>query len=94
MESEDRYFLLYTLNHNYFETITLLDKKMKRVYCGSPIGSDSISLKEYGWAINRDIKIPINKNTFLKIKNESYIELRKKDYVEFFIKYSLDEWII
>ena len=94
MNSLDRYFLLYTTNKSTFETISLMDKKLKRVYCGSPIGSDSISIKEYGRAIQRDKLIPIDKNIFLKIKKESFIELRRTNYLEFFNKYSLEEWVI
>lgn len=94
MNSLDRYFLLYTTNKSTFETISLMDKKLKRVYCGSPIGSDSISIKEYGRAIERDRLIPIDKHIFLKIKKESFIELRKTNYMDFFNRYSLEEWII
>lgn len=95
MINDNRYFLLYTINNKMnFETISLLDAKLKRVYCGSPLGSDSLSMKQYGIAINRDLKIPIDKRKFLKIKSESYIELRKTNYLEFFSKYHLEEWIL
>jgi hypothetical protein len=91
---DDRYCLLYTVNKTSFETISLLDKKLKRIYCGSPIGSDSISLKEYGNAIKKDKMIPISKDKFLKIKKESFVQLRKDRYLDFFTKYSIEEWLL
>ena len=92
---ENRYFLLYSLQSNHtFRNICILDSKMNRVYCGSPIGSDSVSLKEYGYAINGDSRVPIDKNLFLKIKKESFIEWNKKNYLEFFNKYKLEEWLV
>ena len=94
MNSPNRYFLLYTINKSTFETISLMDKKLKRIYYGSPIGSDSISIKNYGRAIERDRLIPISKHIFLKIKKESFIELRKTNYLDFFSRYSLEEWLI
>jgi hypothetical protein len=92
--NDDRYCLLYTVNKISFETVSLLDKKLKRVYCGSPIGSDSISLKEYGNSIKRDNIIPISKEKFLKIKKESFIQLRKDKYLDFFTKYCIEEWLL
>ena len=94
MEKE-RFFLLYSLKSDgTFNTISILDSKLKRVYCGSPIDSDSVSLKEYGSSINTDKKIPITKAKFLKIRKESYIELRKTNYLSFFDKYNLQEWLL
>ena len=90
-----RYFLLLSFTNNFkIETIKILDSKMKRVYCGSPIRSDYVSLHEYGLGINSDLKIPINDTLYYLIRDESFLKLRNTNYFDFLKKYSLEEWAI
>ena len=92
---DSRYFLLLSFTNNFkIETLKILDSKMKRVYCGSPIRSDFVSIHEYGLGILSDLKIPINDTLYSLIRDESFLKLRNTNYFDFLKKYSLEEWAI
>ena len=92
---DSRYFLLLSFTNKFkIETLKILDSKMKRVYCGSPIRFDFVSIQEYGLGILSDIKIPINDTLYCLIRDESFLKLRNTNYFDFLKKYSLEEWAI
>jgi hypothetical protein len=91
-----RYILLISLkgNRQLIDTIKILDTKTDKLFCGSPIKSDHVSLKEYGSGILNDIKIPLDDEKFKKIKEESYLQLRNTRFIDLVKKYQLEEYSI
>jgi hypothetical protein len=91
-----RYILLISLkgNRQLINTIKILDTKTDKLFCGSPIKSDYVSISEYGQNINSDIKIPLDNEKFKKIKEESYLQLRNTRFIDLIKKYQLEEYAI
>lgn len=91
---EERYSLVYSVyENNKISDLYLIDKKLKRIYCGEILGNYSIDISsknERPW----EVKLPIIRNKFYLLRKEKKKELIGMDYLDFLKKYSLEQWAI